>query len=452
MNLMANVSSISLAKGDIFTTAHLASIIRSNEGYGVVTGCDVHEQSPQAMGVTIDSGAILYNGVYVSVAGGNLSIDAADPTYPRFDIIYVNNAGSVAVAKGTAAEILPQGETQYKRMHQPAPPASIPAGVILARVYVAPGATVITNANIDDIAMYATQVPLNVLTARGDIPFRGANTWTKLTKGTSGQVLMQGTDDPYWGMPKLDTLATPDDNTNLNVSSSAHGLCPKHPNDSYKVFRGNATWSTVPIWGTMPGTPTRVSNTQFTITDTGNANKYDVAFSRGTLLHWYESSTYKTAMVTTATYSSDLVTITIVGDALGTGFTNMRYCLLPPMQINLEIPGWLYIGSDIADPFFAPCNLYKISADARVSVTGTGTGSITFDILSAGSSIMSTKPSISVGSTSSLNNPCTSPTTIITSGSYISANIDGIPSSYTKPFQNALLTLYVYPEMWRYLP
>ncbi|HOL44376.1 MAG TPA: hypothetical protein PK659_09010 [Methanothrix sp.] len=449
---MATVSSINIAKGEIFTTAHLASIIRCNEGYGVVTGCDVHEQSPAAMGVTIDSGAVLYGGNYVSVAGGNITIDAADSTYPRFDVVYVNASGSIQVAKGTAAEILPTGETVYKKMHQPAPPSSIPAGVILARIYVPPGATSITNSYIDDIAMYSKDVPLGVLTARGDIPYRGVNMWTKLAKGTTGQVLMQGADDPYWGLPKLDALSAPDDTTTLNVSSTAHGLCPKHPNDKYKLLRGDGSWSTPPLWATIPGTPTRISNTQFSITDTGNANKYDVAFGRGTLLHWYESSTYKTAIVTSATYSSNAVTITIAGDALGTSFTSMRFSLVPPMQINLPITGWVYNGTDVSDVYFAPCNLYKIMIDVRAAVTGSGTGSIVFDVNDDGTSIITTKPSISAGSTSSLNNVCDSPTTAITAGSAVTVDVDSTPSGYYSPFQDVVLTLYVYPESWRYIP
>lgn len=49
-----------------------------------------------------------------------------------------------------------------------------------------------------------------------------------------------GSSDPI----KLDDLAAPDDNTDLNVSSSAHGLCPKHPNDATQHLRGAGTWGT----------------------------------------------------------------------------------------------------------------------------------------------------------------------------------------------------------------
>lgn len=42
---------------------------------------------------------------------------------------------------------------------------------------------------------------------------------------------------------KLDDLSAPDDNTDLDVSTSAHGLVPKAPNDTTKFLRGDATWA-----------------------------------------------------------------------------------------------------------------------------------------------------------------------------------------------------------------
>jgi len=49
---------------------------------------------------------------------------------------------------------------------------------------------------------------------------------------------------------KLDDLASPDDTTDLDVSTSAHGLCPKAPNDMAKFLRGDATWA-VPSSGAI---------------------------------------------------------------------------------------------------------------------------------------------------------------------------------------------------------
>lgn len=52
----------------------------------------------------------------------------------------------------------------------------------------------------------------------------------------------------YKGTPKLDDLASPDDNTDLNVSTSAHGLTPKLPNDATKYLDGSGAYS-VPAGG-----------------------------------------------------------------------------------------------------------------------------------------------------------------------------------------------------------
>ncbi len=68
---MATIGSLTLAKGDILTTAHIYSMNRANDGYGYVTGCDVHEKTIPDMGVTIDAGYVFYNGAYTTVAGGN---------------------------------------------------------------------------------------------------------------------------------------------------------------------------------------------------------------------------------------------------------------------------------------------------------------------------------------------------------------------------------------------
>lgn len=41
---------------------------------------------------------------------------------------------------------------------------------------------------------------------------------------------------------KLDDLAAPDNNTDLNVSTTAHGLCPVLPNDANKYLNGLGNW------------------------------------------------------------------------------------------------------------------------------------------------------------------------------------------------------------------
>lgn len=45
---------------------------------------------------------------------------------------------------------------------------------------------------------------------------------------------------------KLDALATPDDNTNLNATTSAHGLLPKLAGGETQFLRADGTWATPP--------------------------------------------------------------------------------------------------------------------------------------------------------------------------------------------------------------
>lgn len=52
-------------------------------------------------------------------------------------------------------------------------------------------------------------------------------------------------------MPTLDGVAAPSDVTTLNVSASAHGLCPKFPNNSTTFFRGDGTYAAPPKGGVL---------------------------------------------------------------------------------------------------------------------------------------------------------------------------------------------------------
>lgn len=51
---------------------------------------------------------------------------------------------------------------------------------------------------------------------------------------------------------KLDDLAAPDDNTDLNATIAKHGLLPKGPNDTTKFLRGDITWAVPPAGSVSP--------------------------------------------------------------------------------------------------------------------------------------------------------------------------------------------------------
>lgn len=61
-------------------------------------------------------------------------------------------------------------------------------------------------------------------------------------------------------LPKLDDLAAPDDNTDLNASASAHGLLRKLSNNSRQFLRGDGTWTT---YASLTATPVAATGTLF---------------------------------------------------------------------------------------------------------------------------------------------------------------------------------------------
>jgi hypothetical protein len=155
---MATVGNLAPIKGEIFTTAHVASMSRADLGYYVVSGCDPHEKGSPGMFVTVDAGVVIFNGGRVTVAGSDVVIAAAHATLPRFDVIYVDTSGVAQVAAGTAAAIGPAGATAFRTFTSPFPTISVPAGPILAIVHVRAATTSILNADINDIASFGWNV------------------------------------------------------------------------------------------------------------------------------------------------------------------------------------------------------------------------------------------------------------------------------------------------------
>lgn len=56
--------------------------------------------------------------------------------------------------------------------------------------------------------------------ARGDLLYRGAGGWTRLPKGTAGQIILQGADDPAWTTRPFEAAFVFGDGTNLLVADS----------------------------------------------------------------------------------------------------------------------------------------------------------------------------------------------------------------------------------------
>jgi hypothetical protein len=106
----------------------------------VLSGCEVTAQGSPDMTVAVASGRVRSNGFSKTVTGANATINAADGTNPRLDLIVITSAGAIATRTGTADAA-------------PKPPARSANDVVLAVVYVPASDTTISSAQITDLRM-----------------------------------------------------------------------------------------------------------------------------------------------------------------------------------------------------------------------------------------------------------------------------------------------------------
>jgi hypothetical protein len=81
------------------------------------------------------------------------------------------------------------------------------------------------------------------------------------------------------GNVKLDDLGAADDNTDLNASSSAHGLMPKLSNNAYDRMSGTGTWASIMQLkerSSDPGDPAEGENVIWQSDGTGTGDDGDI--------------------------------------------------------------------------------------------------------------------------------------------------------------------------------
>ena len=79
----------------------LEKSLAESTGYGIVSGC-----APTISGLTVTVGAgviHLADGTRKEIAQTSVTLDNADPTNPRIDIVYIDSTGTVAKVTGTAS-------------------------------------------------------------------------------------------------------------------------------------------------------------------------------------------------------------------------------------------------------------------------------------------------------------------------------------------------------------
>jgi len=134
---------VNLAANQEFVPYLLSSIQQLNTektGYGVYSGLAVTAQSTPNMTVNVSAGVIYMDTGrrFTPVANTALSINAADATNPRIDIVYVDSSGVIAYLAGTAATSasapsVPSGGQKLAEISVEAGAASITSIVITDR-------------------------------------------------------------------------------------------------------------------------------------------------------------------------------------------------------------------------------------------------------------------------------------------------------------------------------
>lgn len=290
---MTDTDFLSPVVNQIILTSHIEAVSRASRETGIVNGNRLTASTPADMVVTIGAGRIKIAGTPADVAEDTVTHDAAHATLPRIDIIYRDVAGAAQIAKGTPATIEdPKGLSDWKSYTSPLPPSSIPPGAIIGAVWIPAECTAITSEYIwmfaGGVGDLATSIgtpgtdamPASEKAVR-DVLAECAPAAKGVTNGDShdhsggdGAQIDHGslggrTDDDhsiYYNQArgdaryaqlahaarhasggadaiKIDDLAAPDDNTDLNASTTKHGLMQKYPNTA-QALKGDGTWIT----------------------------------------------------------------------------------------------------------------------------------------------------------------------------------------------------------------
>lgn len=176
---MADIPQFAPERGDMVQAIWFEKWERWSQGTYVVSGGCANEQGSPDMSIQVDE--ITTN--LGTTPAGNVSIDAADATQARMDVLYQTAALAFAIHKGDNLDIIDHlgnynagTYENWEQLVQPYPKASLPAGVPLYLIYVGPGCTAILDEYLMPIA------------AKG-IPTGTTWTWETMTDAGTGHTL-----------------------------------------------------------------------------------------------------------------------------------------------------------------------------------------------------------------------------------------------------------------------
>lgn len=176
---------------------------------------------------------------------------------------------------------------------------------------------------------------------------------------------------------KLDDLAAPDDNTDLNASTTAHGLLPKLPNDSNLHLDGTGAWSRADgvLWagfGSVGNVGTG-EDTLLTKTLAANGLNVDGMSLSGRLSGAYAANgNNKTLKVKW----NGTTFLTVGPAAVNTGLYEVRFTVTRISSTNARVSGYV-ITTDAAAAIVT-----AFTTNATIATTWTGT--VTFVVTGEG--------------------------------------------------------------------
>jgi hypothetical protein len=447
---------------------HLIAMWDAINGYYVIPGqTPTISERGAGSNMSVDVSAFKYilnavKGEKLSVT--NVAIDASDPSLPRIDVLYLNSSAVLSVSKGAAMAIKPTGESTWQKYEEPYPADfSAITGIVLAEILVRAGTTSIVNVDIRPLVLPALSVIGPATNTDLNIPqWDGAN--SKTLKNGLGLVTAVGSPGSDSNVPSekavragldariLHSLATA---ANDFLVASGSGAFIKKTLAETKTLLG-VVEGAAKFWTAFPGTPARVSDTSFSVTDTGNANLYDKMYSPGTIIKWEKSGGgFQVARIITAAYATNTVTYTLKGNTLAAGFTDMKYCIHKSLKEVFYVPGTMPGNTatvNIGKTWIPDCDILIFDARSRYETAPTTTAGV-WDINDDGATIQTTKLSQTAGQNLGVDTQCNSTlataTTVIAKDSIVTIDYDS--GHATTPGADAMIEVWWIPEAWRYL-
>lgn len=220
-------------------------LIELIKGNGVISGLEV--TLDENLTLNIASGDVIVNGTLYQLSSDSVTLDTADSTHPRKDIIWINEVGEVTYTVGVPEEISPSGSNRFDSA-TPSPVSLAGSnGVVLAEVFVDTNQSELVSNDIRDRRLFISNTSIleGVNSIEGDI------TNNKLLTNLEGSNL------------------TIDENGNLNASTNGGNF-----SNIYDVTNYGAQGD---------GTTDDTNAIQSALTDASN-NQGSVYFPPGTYL------------------------------------------------------------------------------------------------------------------------------------------------------------------------